>query len=99
MDIESNPGPIPPRHNNRFTNSLFFFCNWNLNTLSKNDFQRISLIEAYNTIFNYDIISLCETSLNDSTKVPDSAFKGYQFYPSNHPSGDKKGGVGIFYKD
>ena len=44
------------------------------------------------------MISLCETSLNETTKVPENLLKGYQFISSDHPSGDKKGDVGIFYK-
>ncbi len=79
--------------------SFFSFCNWNINTLSKDNFHRIHIIEAHNSIFKYNIISLCETSLNETTKVPDNILKGYHFFSSNHPSGDKKGGVGIFYKE
>ena len=75
------------------------FCNWNLNTLSKDDFYRISLLEAHNTEFNYDIISLCETSLNDSINVPENALPGYRFHSCNHPNGDRSGGVGMFYKE
>ena len=97
-DIHPNPGP-PPITNQAFSNGFFSFCNWNLNTLSKDNFNRISLLEAHNTLFNYDIISLCETSLNDEMQVPEKAIPGYKYQPLNHPSGNKKGGVGIFYKD
>ena len=79
--------------------AFFSFCNWNLNTLSKNDFQRVSLLEAHNSIFKYDIISLCETSLNEVTKVPENILRGYNFISADHPSGEKKGGVGLFYKE
>ena len=34
------------------------FCDWNLNTLSKENFNHISLQESHNVNFNYDIISL-----------------------------------------
>ena len=94
-DIHPNPGPL--NDNNDFLNGFFSFCNWNLNTLSKDNFNRISILEAHNSIFKYDIISLCETSLNDDLPVPDNALPKY--YPYNHPSGERKGGVGIFYKD
>ena len=43
--------------------------NWNLNSLAKENFQCIQLIEAHNSIFNYDLISICETSLNDSVEL------------------------------
>ena len=101
-DIETNPGPIPSGSRaayGGFGEGFFSFCNWNINTLSKNDFYRVSLLEADNSIFKYDIISLCETSLNEVTVVPEDIIKGYCFFSSNHPSGDKKGGVGIFYKE
>ena len=77
----------------------FSFFNWNLNTLTKENFSRISLINAYNTIPKYDIISLCETSLGSDELVPEDILPGYQYIPKNHSSGEKKGGVGIFYKD
>ena len=69
-DVEKNPGP-KSYHENFFT-----FMNWNLNSLSKNDFERIKLVEAHNSIFNYDLISLCETSLKDSTDIPDPLLDG-----------------------
>ena len=88
-DIDIQPGP-------EFSNSFFFFCNWNINTLSKNDFQMVSLLEVHNSICKYDIFSLCETSLNEASKVSANILKGYHFFSSDHISDDKKGGVGIF---
>ena len=96
-DIHPNPGPL--QDSNNFNGGFFSFCNWNLNTLSKDAFSRVSLLEAHNTNFNYDIISLCETSLNDTIEVPDNILPGYKYYPCNHPDGNRNGGVGIFYKE
>ena len=48
-DIELNPGP--PRQN-QFLN----FMNWNLNSLVKENFGRVGLIEAHNAIFDYDCL-------------------------------------------
>ena len=90
-DIEFNPGPL-------FQNSFFTFMSWNLNSLAKNDFQRISLIEAHNSVYNYDLISLCETSLNDNVELPESLLEDYTFEPANHPSNTRRGGVGLLYK-
>ena len=67
-DIHPNPGPDPK---NIFAGGFLSFCNWNLNTLSKDDFYRITLLQAHNTEYNYDIISLCETSLDDEVQVPE----------------------------
>ena len=91
-DIERNPGP------EYHTNSLNFMS-WNLNSLATNNFERVQLIEAHNTIFNYDLISICETSLNDSliAKVPE--LNGYTFEPVNHANNMSHGGVGLFYKN
>ena len=44
-------------------------------------------------------MSLCETSLNDDVEIPENLIDGYNFVPLNHPSGNKRGGVGIFYKE
>ena len=95
-DIHPNPGP---RSSNEFSSGFLSFCNWNLNTLSKDNFCRVSLLEAHNTIHNYDIISLCETSLNDEIQIPENLLPGYIYHPLNHPDGRKSGGVGIFYKE
>ena len=96
-DVHPNPGP--PQQTSEFSNGFLSFCNWNLNTLSKDNFSRVSLLQAHNTIFKYDIISLCETSLNDDIQVPEGLLPGYLYHPLNHPDGVKSGGVGIFYKE
>ena len=53
-DIHLNPGPIPNLRNN-----CLKFMNWNLNSLTKDNFHRVDLIEAHNSIFKYDLISVC----------------------------------------
>ena len=45
-DIHLNPGP-------EYTNNFFNFMTWNLNSMAKDNFQRVSLIEAHNYIYNY----------------------------------------------
>ena len=54
-DISKNPEP-------HFQNNFFNFMSWNLNSIAKDNFHRVSLIEAHD-VFNYDLISICETSL------------------------------------
>ena len=98
-DISENPGPSYPLQTSSDHISYFPFCNWNLNTLGKGDFSRINLLNAHNSIYKYDIISLCETNLGIDEHVPENSLPGYLYHPCNHPSGEKKGGVGIFYKD
>ena len=72
---------------------------WNVNSLAKDDFQRVQLIEARNSIFNYGLISICETALNDSIELPETLLNDYTFIPSNNPNNTKHGGVGLFYKN
>ena len=93
-DIHMNPGP-----QSHYTSNFFSFMNWNLNSLTKDNFHRVDLIEAHNSIFNYDLISVCETNLNDSVDLPDNLLNDYTFEPANHPSNVKHGGVGLFYKN
>ena len=47
--------------------------NWNLNSLAKNDFERVRSIEAHNSIFKHDLISICKNSLPVMPRV-DLAF-------------------------
>ena len=75
-DVELNSGP--------FETGFFTFMNWNLNSLAKDNFQRVHSIEAYNSLFNYDIISLCETTLNDSIEIPDPLLDDYTFISANN---------------
>ena len=72
--------------------------NWNLNSLAKENFGRVQLIEAHYSKFNYDFISICETSLNDSVGLPETLLDDYIFVPANNPANTRHGGVGLFYK-
>ena len=49
-----------------------------------------------NTLSKY-IISLSETSLDDTVEVPD--MPGYKYNSCQHPDGNRSGGVRIFYKE
>ena len=91
-DIEQNPGP-------GYHSNFFNFMNWNLNSLATNDFSRVQLIEAHNSLYNYDLISICETSLTDSLIPNVPELEGYTFEPANHPDNVTHGGVGLFYKN
>ena len=92
-DIHLNPGP------HYYQNNFLNFMSWNLNSLAKESFQRVRLIEAHNSIFNYDLISICETSLNDSIELPETLLNDYTFVSANNPANTRDGGVGLFYKN
>ena len=72
---------------------------WNVNSLPKHNFQRVDLIEAENSTVNYDLISICETSLNDSVELPETLLNDYTFVPANNPANTRNGGVGLLYKN
>ena len=91
-DISKNPGP-------QFQNNCFNFMSWNLNSLAKDNFHRVSLIEAHNSFYNYDLISICETSLNDLVELPETLLHEYTFVSANNPANTRRGGVGLFYKN
>ena len=91
-DIHLNPGP-------HFQGNFFNFMSWNLNSLAKDNFQRIRLIEAHNTVFNYDLISICETSLNDSVELPETLLDDYTFLPANNPANVRHGRAGLLFKN
>ena len=77
----------------------FTFLNWNLNSLAKDNFGRAQLLEAHNSIFDYDLISICETSLDDTIEIPEVLIEDYTFVNCNNPNNTKHGGVGLFYKN
>ena len=94
--IPSNDVPrnLEPPFHDCFFNSI----SWNVNSIAKDDFQRVRIIEAHNSIFKYDRISICETRLNDSIKLPDIVLYDYTFVHSKNPTNTRHGGVGLFYK-
>ena len=59
-DIEANPGP---------KYSSLTFCHWNLNGLTTHNSIKISLLQAYITQHNYDLICLSETFPNSSIET------------------------------
>ena len=90
-NVHVNPGPNVQNN--------FNFISWNLNSLAKDNFQRVHLIEAHNSLFNYDLISVGETSLNNTIDLPETLLEDYTFVSANNPANTKHGGVGLFYKN
>ena len=90
-DVHLNPGP-------HFQNNVFNFMSWNTNSLAKGNFQRVHRIEAHNSIFNDDLISICETSQNDSVGLPETLLDDYTFVPANKPGNTRHGKVGLLFR-
>ena len=87
-DVETNPGP-----------ETLEFSTWNFNSISVHDFLCVSLIEAYNSVYNYDLIGVVETHLDNTVDKDRLALDGYTFLNSNHPQNIKRGGVGLHVKE
>ena len=83
-DVETNPGP-----------ETLDFCCWNLNSIAAYDFLRVSLIEAYNSLYNYDLIGIVETHIDSTVDKDKLAMDGYTFHEANQPRNIKRGGVGF----
>ena len=89
-DIELNPGP-----NKTNSSCKFSVCHWNLNSLAAHNFEKVGLLEAFNSINKFDIICVSESYL-DSTFPSDSEdinIKGYKLVRADNPNNIKRGGV------
>ena len=96
-DVEANPGPGPPSMN--IYNKLSV-CHWNAGSLPVQNFVKIDLIKAFNSVHNFDIIFITETFLNSSHLSDNSELliENYTLIRSDHPSDVRRGGVCVYYK-
>ena len=78
---------------------MFQFYAWNLNSLSAHDYFRVSLIDAYNFVYNNDLIGIVETHVDSTADESKLALNGYSFLKGNHPQDLKRSGIGIYIKD
>ncbi len=88
-DVEENPGP---------DSGIFKFCTWNLNSIAAHDFFRVSLLEAYNSVYNYDLMAITETHLDSKVDKSKLGIDGYTFLNNNHPLDIKRGRVRLYIK-
>ena len=58
-------------------------------------------IEAYNSVFHYDLIALSETNLNGTIHNEEILIEGNnkEIFRNDHLSGDKQGGVCIYFEE
>ena len=66
---------------------------------STHDFLRVSLIEAYNSLYKYDLIGIVETHIDCTVDEDRLSLDGYTFIKENHPQNVKRGGVGLYVRD
>ena len=57
------------------------------------------MIEAYNSVYNYDLKGIVETHLDSTADESKLVLNGYTFLRSNHPQDLKRGGIGLYVKD
>ena len=95
-DIELNPGP-----NKTNSSCKFSVCHWNLNSLAAHNFEKVGLLEAFNSINKFDIICVSESYL-DSTFSSDSEYiniKGYKLVRADNYNNIKRGGVCAYFRE
>ena len=95
-DTELNPGPRKRDTCHNLSN-----CHWNLNCTAAHNFEKLNLLEAYNTVNKFDIICLLEKYL-DSSILSDnynSVIKGYKLARDDHPDDIKRGGVCAYIRE
>ena len=81
--------------------SKFFYISlWNLNSISTDNFLKLSILRAYITVHEFDVICLSKTYLDSSILHDDDNLQisGYNLYNEDHPLNVKRGGVCIYYK-
>lgn len=66
-DTDVNPGP----GRNFWQSQSFWICHWNLNRQIAHSFAKVSLLMAYFSVNNFDIICLSEAFLNSKTPTDD----------------------------
>ena len=59
---------------------------------------RHCLLEAYNSLYNHDLIGIAEAHLDDTVDDEGLFLKGYDFIKNNHPLNIKIGGVCLYVK-
>ena len=94
-DVETNTGPQSKPCQE------FSIFHWNLNSIATHNFIKISLLKAYITIYNYDVICLSEVYLDSSIPSDDNTLEipGYDLIRADHPSNSKRGGDCDYYRN
>ena len=90
-DIEINPGP------KKKLSKCFSCCHWNVNSILAHN--KLSLLTAYNSALNYDLICLTKTYLNSTVDPNNLLINGYKLVRADHPDDVKRGGVCLYYRE
>ena len=95
-DVKLNPGPKKDSSKCNFS-----IAYWNLNSTAAQNLIKLSQLEAYSTMYSYDLICLSETWLDSTTSIDSSdlSLKGCNLHCVDDPDNVKKGGVCVYYKE
>ena len=69
--IELNPGP------DKIKKTKLSFAVWNLDSIPAHDYARITLIETFQSTYNFDIFGVCESFLSDGISNEDILINGF----------------------
>ena len=98
-DIHVNPGPTNPHT----MCGRFKFGHWNVNSLLARNKAKIPLIEALQSIHNFDLFAISESFLNLNTNISDLKIHGFSPVPlrndCNRANIHPQGGVCLYYKE
>ena len=65
------------------------------------DKLKITLIEAYNAVYHYDVIAISETALNSKVNDSDICIQGFSndVFRKDHPNDTSRGSVCLYYRE
>ena len=96
-------GDIELNHEPNKTNSSFKLsvCHWNLNSFAAHNFEKVGLLEAFNTINKFDIICVSESYLDSafSSDNEELNIKGYKFVRADNPNKIKRAGICAYFRE
>ena len=78
-----------------------FVCHWNLNSLAAHNFEKVGLLEVFNTTNKFDIICVSESYLDSafSSDNEDINIKRFKLVRTDRPNNIKRGGVCAYVKE
>ena len=77
-----------------------FLCHWNFNSITAHNYLKISLLRAYISLHNFDVVYISETYLDSTTALhgENLAITVYNLLRAGHASNSKRDGVCVCYK-
>ena len=90
-DIHQNPGPTQKTEHLQV-------MHWNLNSFKKYNFSRVSLLQAYNSMFNFHVMAISESALSNKIENVKINIPGYNLIRYDLMGNHTHGGVLIYYK-